>query len=632
MDDLAGATMGSVAQRNDNPGMIGFNDAGWEIHPGNYDRFIYQINPDTTSKGLWRVNGTLTTSSHPYDRFARRSDHVSGNDTMYFNINDKLLRSPGQRVQLNVTYLDRGTGQFAVQYDAIGNSQKTAFTVTKTGSNTWMTQSIVVTDWRFENNGPNGSDMQLVNVATDAANPDTIYHGIEVIKLANVSVGIVGLGTVSGRNNTATFSAIPSSVMESQRLELKATPAPGWRFTGWSGALSGTNPNPFLFPTQNTQLTATFASLQGGPVANSQTANIAFNTETSITLSGTDPNIPALTPLTYAVTTNPAHGTLNGTAPNLTYTPTNGYSGSDSFQFTVTNTANVTSNAVTVSLTIAPSSNNDLLSLVPSVGNLSPEFVANQLTYALSVTSTTASITLTPTAVVDSGATVTVNGASVVSGTASGAMSLIVGDTVLSVVVKAADGTLKTYTITVTRPALPVFTSLPTALPNPATVTQSVQLTATATHLQGVTYSWDFGDGTSGSGAVVDHTYALKGTYTVAVTATSGINTSASATLTLSVNPMIGGNPGSGSGTLVGEMDSDGDGYSDNVELATGTNPNSTASAPGEKTVAPAAIAIVKPVMKVVKTRSALTLTGSLLIPAGFNPTGKILVVDVGGY
>ena len=36
--------------------------------------------------------------------------------------------------------------------------------------------------------------------------------------------------------------------------------------------------------------------------------------------------------------------------------------------------------------------------------------------------------------------------------------------------------------------------------------------------------------------------------------------------------------------------------------------------------------------MKVVRTRRTLTLTGSLLIPAGFVPTGKILVADVGGY
>jgi len=265
MDHVEAATWGQVAQRNptNQPpgGQLGFNDAGWKIHPGNYDRFITQLLPDTTSKGLWRVRGPLTTNSHPYDRFARRSDHASGNDTMYFDINNNLLPSLGQRVQLNVTYLDRGNGQFRLVYDAASSAQKTAFTVTKMNTDTWKTQSIEVTDWRFGNRGTNGSDLQLVNLPTDTANPDTIFHGIEVIKQADVSVGIIGQGTVTGRNNAAAFTPIPTSVMEGQRLELQETPAPGWVFTGWSGALTGTNANPFLFPTKDTRLTATFSPI-----------------------------------------------------------------------------------------------------------------------------------------------------------------------------------------------------------------------------------------------------------------------------------------------------------------------------------------------------------------------------------
>ena len=270
MDHVDAATWGQVAQRNppDQPpgGQLGFNDAGWKIHPGNYDRFITQLLPNTTSKGLWRVRGPLTTNSDPYDRFARRSDHSSGQDTMYFDLNDNLLPSLGQRVQLNVTYLDRGTGQFSLNYDAVSSAQKAAFTVTKMNTDTWKTQSVEVTDWRFGNRGTNGSDLQLVNVATDGANPDTIFHGIEVIKLADISVGIIGQGTVTGRNNAATFTAIPTNVMEGQRLELQATTAPGWVFTGWSGALTGSTPNPFLFPTKDTRLTATF---EPAPVSSS---------------------------------------------------------------------------------------------------------------------------------------------------------------------------------------------------------------------------------------------------------------------------------------------------------------------------------------------------------------------------
>ncbi len=50
----------------------------------------------------------------------------------------------------------------------------------------------------------------------------------------------------------------------------------------------------------------------------------------------------------------------------------------------------------------------------------------------------------------------------------------------------------------------------------PATFTGSVAGGSPA-----ITYDWSFGDGTYGSGQVVDHTYTAVGTYTVVMTATN---------------------------------------------------------------------------------------------------------------
>lgn len=269
MDDIVAATNGQVWQRDN---QTGFNDAGWGIVPGNYERFITQINPDATSKALWRVNGPLTKTSHPFDRFARSFDHASSKDTMYFNIHDNLLPSPGQQVELSVTYLNRGTGQFALRYDAVGNSQKTAFTVTKTNQGDWVTKSVVVADWAFKNSGPSGADLMLVN--TDAE--DDVFHSVELTKLTALNVSTVGQGTVTGRNNAAAYSTLPSTVMEGQRLELAVTPAPGWEFAGWSGDLTGNNPRPFLFPAQlSTTITATFVRAGEAPQNTARLANLS---------------------------------------------------------------------------------------------------------------------------------------------------------------------------------------------------------------------------------------------------------------------------------------------------------------------------------------------------------------------
>ena len=68
-----------------------------------------------------------------------------------------------------------------------------------------------------------------------------------------------------------------------------------------------------------------------------------------------------------------------------------------------------------------------------------------------SVANSVTSLTVTPTAA-EAHATIQVNGTTVVSGSASGAMDLGVGQNTVTTVVTAQDGTTsKTYTITVTR-------------------------------------------------------------------------------------------------------------------------------------------------------------------------------------
>ena len=79
-----------------------------------------------------------------------------------------------------------------------------------------------------------------------------------------------------------------------------------------------------------------------------QSVTTAEDTARAVTLSATDIDGDALT---YAVVTGPAHGTLSGTAPNLTYTPAANYSGPDSFTF-IANDGTTDSNAATVSITV----------------------------------------------------------------------------------------------------------------------------------------------------------------------------------------------------------------------------------------------------------------------------------------
>jgi len=92
-----------------------------------------------------------------------------------------------------------------------------------------------------------------------------------------------------------------------------------------------------------------------------------------------------------------------------------------------------------------------LSSLELSSGTLTPTFVPATQFYTASVANATTSMTITPS-VTDATATIKVNGTTVTSGAASGAISLVVGSNTITVLVTAQDGTTtSTYTITVTR-------------------------------------------------------------------------------------------------------------------------------------------------------------------------------------
>lgn len=84
------------------------------------------------------------------------------------------------------------------------------------------------------------------------------------------------------------------------------------------------------------------------PVADAQSVTTDEDNALGITLAGSDGDGDTLS---FSVITQPAHGTLSGTAPNLTYTPAANFNGSDSFSFTV-NDGTADSAAATISIIV----------------------------------------------------------------------------------------------------------------------------------------------------------------------------------------------------------------------------------------------------------------------------------------
>jgi sugar lactone lactonase YvrE len=147
--------------------------------------------------------------------------------------------------------------------------------------------------------------------------------------------------------------------------------------------------------------------------------------------------------------------------------------------------------------------------------------------------------------------------------------------TTISVTVLPADGATN---------SAPVIVSAPAAIPNPALVQQQVTFGVGATDLNNdvLSFTWDFGDGTSGDGPMPTHRYNSAGFFTAVVTVSDGKGGSVRASVMELIIPTAGGLDTDGDG-IPDDMDPDidNDGFSNAVEIAAGTNPLDPLSHPG---------------------------------------------------
>lgn len=209
---------------------------------------------------------------------------------------------------------------------------------------------------RITNPGPNDL-MNVVFTLTLDPNTTLVSGSLNTSPLALNQTVFVTL-------NTPLAITLTGSDAESEPLTFTITDDPQ------DGSLSGTPPN--LLYTPDTGFTGTdtlrfrtndgkansneegvitfMVTTNAPPTATAQTVSTAEDLDLPLTLTGTDPESQ---PLTFAVATNPSHGSLSGTPPNVTYSPTLNYHGPDSFTFTA-HDGSTTSAPATITITVTP--------------------------------------------------------------------------------------------------------------------------------------------------------------------------------------------------------------------------------------------------------------------------------------
>ncbi len=256
-------------------------------------------------------------------------------------------------------------------------------------------------------------------------------------------------------NGTTTQSNVPTlvntSALRSGERMVAGTIGSGSSF---EIALVASSPLPEVSTLAVTAITDTGAALQGSVTANGSDASVAFEYGPTSAYGTT---VAASPVLVSGSTITAASATLSGLLSGTTY----------HYRLVATN---IGGTARGEDMTFTTSTLASLASLVPSSGTLVPAFDSQVTRYSFVLPFAATTLTMTPT-VLYTGATVTVKGNPVASGTASGVLDLAVGNNPIDIgVTPAAGGFTKTYTVTVTRlPAAFTYTAASTV---PVTVSE----------------------------------------------------------------------------------------------------------------------------------------------------------------
>jgi autotransporter-associated beta strand protein/VCBS repeat-containing protein len=200
---------------------------------------------------------------------------------------------------------------------------------------------------------------------TFKANDGTLDSNVATVTITVTPVNdapVAFAQSVSTAEDSAKAIALTASDVDSGSVTYSIVTPPA------NGTLSGTAPNLTYTPAANyngadsftfkandgsldsatASVTITVTSVNDAPVAFGQSVTTAEDAAKAITLSATDVDGGGLA---YSIVSQPTNGTLSGTAPNLTYSPTANYNGADSFTFKA-NDGTIDSAAATVTITV----------------------------------------------------------------------------------------------------------------------------------------------------------------------------------------------------------------------------------------------------------------------------------------
>ena len=368
------------------------------------------------------------------------------------------------------------TGDRTIASWAVDGTDKDAFTISGTGALTFVTSP----NYEVPTDAGTNNIYDITVTATDSTSevsePSTV-----TVTVTNAdeqgTVTVTGTAQV-GSTLTANTPEDPDGSVSSISWQWQRAPSGGGAYADIASSATTTAYIPVVDDVDNTlQVVATYTDGEGSgktatsapttvvvaadvpnqpPVANAGADQADVMTGATVTLDGSASSDDSMI-ATHAWEQNSGTDVSlsDAAAENPTFTAP-ATAGELVFTLTVTDDDDAsTTDTVTITVVEPLSTDATLSSVALSAGTLVPLFDSGTDTYAASVANSVTDITVTPTTA-DTGASVTVSGAVVTSGSASDEIALAVGDTTITIVVTAEDGTtMGPYTVVVTRAAPP---------------------------------------------------------------------------------------------------------------------------------------------------------------------------------
>ncbi|MEO1436656.1 MAG: T9SS type A sorting domain-containing protein [Bacteroidota bacterium] len=194
---------------------------GWTYFPDsqnvvihNWEKYLFQreVQPNGNTQEVYAIDGDPFRLFNRVSHEAKSTDRVTGNNYIYFDVDDRFLSGAVNTVQIKITYLDNFPGDWFLEY-ATASSPNAQISISNQNDQNWKTISIDLDDLNLSNALNGNMDFRLYNGGAH----DLTVRFVRLIKLEDP----ISTSTIEAPSPTGLVQLIPNPTKGQFQILLK---------------------------------------------------------------------------------------------------------------------------------------------------------------------------------------------------------------------------------------------------------------------------------------------------------------------------------------------------------------------------------------------------------------------------